>query len=519
VVLDPLANGPRRMGVLLAALAALAPGPVLAADPVPRPMALRDSVLVALERNLDLEIERAEPVLAGFRVEEAKAEFDPSFQWSVEYADSERFANSVLEQNPLLDEDGTIDETILTPRWDLGGRAVTGTEYSFTLATPVQETNSPLRLFDRAYTPQLVLGLRQPLLRSRSRAVNRVRIRQAENLERQSSVQLLDRMLQLIQEVERGYWTTVHAQERLRIAHESLRLAESLIQRLERMVDNGLAKEFDLLRPRLEAERRRSDIARAEADLDIARTRLRALVDPALDPSTRIEATDPAPDEAPSSEEASLDVALSRRPEIRAQELTIRNLELDREYADDQARWRFDAFGRAGYSGLAGEDPGPLITQPVSIDRDGYFEAFKDGAPSWAVGVDLHIPFGRRELLARTGPARVRLDQERLRLQALKNRVAVDLETAQRDVAAEWERLGITRRSTVLAREQYETQAKNMETGLATALQVIEAQEYMTEALDAENTARWRYALARSRRAAASGHATQAYELRLELDE
>lgn len=415
MVLDPLASSLRASLALALTLVLAAPAAAQAeAEPGANPMSLRDAVLRALAENLDLEIERMEPVLAGFRVEEAKAEFDDTFEWTAEFQDTERFANSVLEQLPQLDDDGTIDEKIFTPRWEYGGRATRGTEYSAFLVTPITETNNPLRLFDRSYTPQLGLSFRQPLLRNRPKSVNLVRVRQAETLEKQSNTALRLQMLQLVGEVERDYWHAVHAEGRLGIARESLKLNESLIRRLESMLQNGMAKEFDLLRPRLEAERRRSDIARAEADVDIAQARLRALIDPALGAGTRLEPTDAAPaEEPPADYRPLLETAYGRRPELEQQGLTIHGLELERDYADNQTQWRFDATARAVYGGLGGKDAGPLILRPLSIDRDSYFDAFKDGAVSWAVGFDLLIPLGRRSLLAGAGPARAKPSKRR----------------------------------------------------------------------------------------------------------
>jgi outer membrane protein TolC len=515
VVLDPLALRLRApLAVALTLVLLGSPQARAQAEGAGTPTSLRDAVLRALAKNLDLEVERVDPVLAGFRVEEAKAAFDDTFQWTAEFQDVERFANSVLEQLPQLDDDGTIDEKIFTPRWEYGGRATRGTEYSISLVTPIVETNNPLRLFDRSYTPQLGVNFRQPLLRNRSRSVNLVRVHQAETLERQSDAGLRVRMLQLVGEVERNYWTSVYAEGRLRIARESLTLAESLIRRLESMRESGMAKEFDLLRPRLEAEKRRSEIARAEADLDIALARLRAVVDPTLDAGMRLAPTDPTPEAPPAPEYAShLETAYGRRPELEQQAEVIRGLELEREYADDQTHWRFDATARANYGGLAGEDPGPLVFGPTSIDRDSYFDAFKEGAVSWAIGFDLLIPLGRRPLLAGAGPARARLQQETTRLQAIKGRIASEVETAHRDTTAEWTRLGIARRATALAREQYEIQGRNMETGLATVLQVIEAQDYLTQTQEAENTARLRYALATSRFATATAAAAEDYQI------
>jgi outer membrane protein TolC len=519
VVLDPVAAGFRALTGLVLAVAAAVPAP--AYEPAPegeaRPMGLSEAVLLALERNLDLEIERAEPLIAGFRIEEAKAEFDPTFQWTTEYKDGERFVNSVLETSPLLEDDGTIDEKLLTPRWDLGGKATSGTEYGITLVTPALETNNPLRLFDVSYTPQFTFSVKQSLLRGRSKEINRVRIREAENLLRHSRIDLESRMLDLVHQVERAYWTAAWARERLRIALESLELAESLVVRLEQMMNAGMAKEFDLLKPRLEVERRRSDAARSEADLLNAQTRLRALIDPSLGTGTRITTTDDAPiEEPPPTWDAILETALQNRPELQQQELIIQNSEMERDRADDDTQWRFDATGKTWYSGLGGEDPSPLVLDPVAIDRDDFLEAFRDGVTSWSVGFDLLIPLGQRKMLAAAGPARLRLRQETARLQVLRNRVAVDVETSFRDLTAEWTRIQIARGATSLAREQYDTEQRNLETGLATIVQVIEAQDYLTGTLDAENDARLRYRFALSTLDLAQALAFDTYGLKFQ---
>jgi outer membrane protein TolC len=504
------------LGVVLGAFAAAATESRDEAPP--RSISLRSAVLLSLQNSLDLEIERLEPRLAWLRVEIAKAEFDPLFSWTGERIDGERFANSVLETLQPLNGEEPIEEEQLTSNLDFYGKASSGTEYSFSLVTPVLDTNNPVRLYDVSYTPRATLALRQPLLRDGSKSVNRVRVRQAENLEAESINGLQGRMLQAVYDVERAYWTAAYAQHRLEIKRDALDLGESLVQRLEAMKESGLADDLDLLRPRLEVERRLSEVARAEADVLNAQTRLRSLIDPSLDGTTRFEVSDEIPESDPPEDyEAIVEAALLRRPEIKTQETVIRNLELDQDRADDQVLWRLDATGKTWYSGLSGHDPGPLVRDPVTTGDSGFIDAFDDGAFSWSVGFELQIPLGRRHLLAGADTTALRISQERTRLELLKNRIAVEVETTHRDLVAEWTRLEIARRAVELAHEQFDVQTQTMETGLATIVDVIEAQDQLTETLDSENNALLRYAIARSGLDAANATAFDTYELVFDL--
>lgn len=506
--------------VALTAVACLLGPAVGASDGEVRVLTLESAVFLALEENLELRIEQDNPGIAAETVEQAQAAFTPRFDISTDWFDGERFTNSILETAPEL-ADGKILETGWRSETSVVGEVRFGLDYAFSLTTNDLETNNPIRLYDQSYTPRATLSLTQPLLRDAGVAVNTVRIRQAEALESQARLDVESEMLRVILQVESSYWLARFAREHAEVVRGNLQLAERLAERLERMTAAGLATELDLSQARLAVEARRSELARAEADRWNAQTALRLVVDPSLPHTTMIDTVDElAPDAPPPANlDARLQRALATRPEIERQRLAVESVELEERRARDERRWRLDARGSLTYGGLAGEGLGPRVFVPPAPDllaRTDFWDAFEDGATSWAVGLQLEIPLGKRAALAGVDGAVLRLRQERTRLELAKARVRAETEIAFRDMSAESLRLRSAERGVELAQEQLAAEERNLAAGLATALQVLQAQDQLAVARDAELQARVDYAVAAARLDAAEAGSLERYNLRIE---
>ena len=77
--------------------------PATAADPAATEektvsLTVEQAVGMALERNLDLQIERVMPKMAHEEIRQAQAEFSPVFEASGNYAHNQRYLNNILEQ-------------------------------------------------------------------------------------------------------------------------------------------------------------------------------------------------------------------------------------------------------------------------------------------------------------------------------------------------------------------------------------------------------------------------------------
>lgn len=494
-------------------------------------LSLEEAVRQALVNNLDLEIERVKPRIAGERITEARAEFHPYLDYSLSYSRQNRFLNSTLERQAA---DGIVRETRILPEAAVEGKLSSGAGYKLSATASTVETDNPLRLFDLSYQPQIALSFQQPLLKGFGRSYNLVRLRQAEHLERQAALEVKAAMLEVIRDVETRYWLLAYAQQHLEISQGSLETAENLVERLTRMRQAGMATDLDVSQARLAGEERRAGLARAEADLKIARLRLRVVVDPDLPPETEVVALETPLDEGPPDGlQEKIDRALGARPEIEYQESVIESMSLEEMQARSNARWKLDGYGSASYSSLGGKNLNPSLTDPLGgiiqpsplppqplpshleeiAERDSLGSSFQGGNKSWTLGFNLQIPLGSRSSLAQLAPKRLRRTQEEIKLERVRQQIRTELETAFHNMTAEWSRLNSAREAVRLAQLQVNAEERNLEVGINTVWDVIQAQDRLAKALDSEGRALALYAGARSRMQAAQALSFQIYRL------
>jgi outer membrane protein TolC len=489
----------------------------------PSRLRLDEAVKLALERNLDLKIERLNPQMATAQERAARGGFDPLLDAGVTYAHTERFLNSVLESQA---KSGIVIENIFTADFpSLSGRLPTGTQYSLTLTTPITNSNHPLRLYDEAYQSALTLGFIQPLLRDFGLEINMVRIDQAKISSEQAARGVEARMLEVIRQAETSYWTLYYAEQHVDVAQNSLTLGEDLVAQLTRMRDAGLVKETDVAQAQVVADHRRAALAKARADLQVARGQLRLVVDPRLEGAAQYSAADRPPDANPPTELAGKrERALAARPEIKQQELLIANMALEERLAVNATQWRFDLLAGGGYNSLAGSGVNPTLrgSLPSKLEgRNDYSDIFDDyfttkGNTNYWAGARLRIPLGNNEALGRLQQVRLRRKQEELRLAQLKVQIVTDLEGAFEEMTASTFRLAAARREAMVAKDQLANRQRELGAGLATSHQVLEAQDVLARAQDAEALAWITYAVARSKLEAGYAQTFDTYRLVIE---
>src|SRR5689334_13299184 len=178
-------------------------------------------------------------------------------------SDSNRFANNVLEISPDL-AGGTIAETRLTPQGSVQGKFVNGAEYEFSATTPIDDTDHPLRIYDRAYTPALTATITQPLMRDAGTRVNRLRLDQALAGTRHAWQGVSARVLQVVRDAESAYWALSEAQRRVDLMRDSLATREERAEISHGMAAHGLISDSDARMAEINAEERRADLGQAQ---------------------------------------------------------------------------------------------------------------------------------------------------------------------------------------------------------------------------------------------------------------
>jgi outer membrane protein TolC len=228
----------------------------------------------------------------------------------------------------------------------------------------------------------------------------------------------------------------------------------------ERRVSAGTAAPLDLLRARTELVRRESDLARARAERARGQLALGVLL--GREGPVRVLVPDPPAEDPPADAEALREEALGSRPELAAQRAQV-------EAAD--------AAVRSTWARLA-----PQLSASASLFAQDvpYPTGEKDG---WRASLDLTWPIfdgGLRE--ARRRQARAQRASAGAAEEAQRLAVVQEVSDGARDVAVARERLRLAETQRRLASDAAASARRSFEAGIASSLDVVDANDRLYQA-------------------------------------
>jgi outer membrane protein TolC len=207
----------------------------------------------------------------------------------------------------------------------------------------------------------------QPLLRGFGRALNSRFIRIAQNSSRQSDLVFQQQVISTVAAVIRLYWDLVSLNEDVKVRRQALARAEKLLSDNQVQVETGTRAPIEVVRARAEVARSRRDLIAAEALVRQQETVLkdylsrRTVSDPLL-ADLRIIPTDPLRvdrNEPIPAAEALAEGAWKDRPDIAQARVQIESTRLALQGSKDALRPSLDLVASARNNALAG-DVNPL---------------------------------------------------------------------------------------------------------------------------------------------------------------
>jgi outer membrane protein TolC len=246
------------------------------------------------------------------------------------------------------------------------------------------------------------------------------------------------------------------AAEELVVASEAaVQSAAELARSAARRVQAGTSPPLDRLRAETERTRRESDLAQARANLE--RTRLALAVLLGRERPVRVVVPEPAPPAGAAAPEALARAALAVRPELAAQRAQV-----DAAEAGVKSAWaRLAPQVSASASLFASDTPYP------TGDKDG-----------WRATIDLTWPLydgGFR--YGKLRQAQAQLSGARSGEEAQRLAVVQEVVDASRDVAVAVERLRLAESQRRLAADAAASARRSFEAGVASSLDVIDAND------------------------------------------
>ncbi|OQA01890.1 MAG: Outer membrane efflux protein [Planctomycetes bacterium ADurb.Bin412] len=449
--------------VLLNCLAGMSTGEAdtSAKSPPEEPLKIdiQRAILMAMDNNQSLFVEKMNPEITSTRETEEEAVFDPSVSGSL--ADNRVIADR-LSRAGSGTESSTTDS--VTGQLSLSEFFPTGTAAALQASTSYTDSS----LYSDTFTAnRLGISVTQALLEGASLRANQARVHQARIDTRISEYELRGFTELLVEQVESTFWDYALAKKQIEIYADSLSLAEKQMGETEERIRIGSLAETELAAAQAEVALRRENLINARGTLAKVKLSLLRLLSPSNDIDWNleiiIEYNTTLPDVRLDEIEKHVQVALKMRPDLNQARLQIERGELDVVMTKNGLLPRLDVFITFGKTGYADT----FNRASDRIFRDNYDASFGlifDG-------------IGRRRAEKAQYQRAVLSKQQLYRsLDNLMQLVQVDVRSAYIEVGRTYEQIAATAATQTYQEEKLRAETEKFRVGKSTSLLVGQAQ-------------------------------------------
>jgi outer membrane protein TolC len=452
-------------------------------------LSLDESIQLALQNNLDVEVQRFTPLIAGEQETESWGAYDPELFSEFGYSESKEPISFILQEEVIFQGDsydGFGGFRGLIPYF--------GSEYSFQFNGERTTTNLPVQAFSPEYRSSFSLSVSQPLLRGLiwNEAWTRVktsRIRYDESLEN-----FRRRVMDTVQEVEDSYWNLIATSEQRRVAQKSLDTAKALLDQTETQYEVGVVSKVEVVEAQAGVADREFNLIAADNRYRTSQDRLINLVlatELTPDSKLRIETTDPPKEYVTyhvDAEEATRR-AFEQRPELKIADDAIERQKLELKFAKNERLPKLDIQFNYGNLGLAGKcnkricDPAPPAVPPVPAPPDGNFGDTLDdyltdsAADQIAARAVLTIPLTNTAARSRVSQTELALRRTTVEKRRLEQDIILEVRKAVRDLDSAQEGIEAAQRAAEASAEQLRAERIRLEYGESTPFDVLLREE------------------------------------------
>jgi len=437
-----------------------------------RVLSLDDCVKIALEHNLNIQIERMSPDLAEFNLRANYGTYEPALTLSAAHSKTESTSSTKSETDSL--------------RGAIGGFLPWGMDYSLGLrmsdsyGTILNNVGTNLftrNPFEDATADAGFFQLSQPLLKDFLIDRTRLEIYISKNRIKTSELGLRQQIMTTITQVEEAYYGLIYAEENVKVLEKALQLAEQLVADQRRRVEIGSLAPLDEKQAESQAAASRANLLDARSGRDTVHRKLKGLLSDEY--SEWMQATI-QPTETLKAVPQPFDVSKSwRKGEVSRPDLIIARIELENsdqsvKLSQNQKLPSLDIVGGAGYAG-AGSEFSSAFRQ---VRRADY--------PYYSYGLGMTIPLGNTVARNNYKKAKISREQQALSYKQLEQSVLLAIENAVADGRTSLERTEATRQAALYAEAALKAEQLKLDSGKSTSFQVLELQSKLTSARTAE---------------------------------
>ena len=447
-------------------------------------MALQEAIAQGLQNNLDIEQFRQGVRISEFSLFSLRGFYDYTSGAGIGFRSSINPTSSSLSGG----NSGTLSSKSLYYNFTTskqfeatGGTLFAEFDNSRNLSSNIFASLNP------QYNTTLTFTFTQPLLRNFSLDAQRRSIRLAQKSLDLSDSQFRQRVIEIINQVQRAYWDLVFAIQNEKIARDSVDLAKTQLDNNRKMVEAGTLAPIELRSTEAQLETAKGNVIVALQGITTAENALKILL--LKDPNDKIWYSEISPTDQPQKAdfafnlEESTRLALKNRPELEQMRLQTEQKEIDIKYYTNQLKPQLDLIGTYANTGLAGAAQNAVVvggggSTVLPRFQGGYFQSLKNlfgqDFRTYQVGVQLSFPWRNRTAKANLGRTLAEQRQLDARQRQLVETVQVDVRNALQAVVASKQRFEAAQAGELAAMAQYSGEQERYRAGLSTNFVVLQ---------------------------------------------
>ncbi len=474
-------------------------------------LSLDEAIGLALDHNLDLEIQRINERRNQWDPIIAEAAFDPLFRTGFTYSKSSTTSTSIIEG---ADVGETSERDNRNYFFGFSGQLRYGTTWNLRLNGSRSETSADSVFFSPLnYRGAYELSLSQPLLRGFGRDITETSLRIAMRNVEASRLATRRSVETTVASVVSSYWDLVYTRRNVAVQESALAEARELLEINQRRLEVGTGTALDVVSAEANIETQKASIIDALNQLrDIQDVLLDKINSPGFRlggeagpifrdieviPTTPLELA-----EFPVDMTDAVQMALAMRLELFQREIQIANSEDQLKLSQDQVRPNLTLSG--GWN-----QPGNDLTFDGSWANIG--EDY-----SWNAGLNFEIPLGNRAARNRLLQSREDLRLANISKDQASHGIVLEVTRAVRELQSARQSVDTTRAATRLRREELDGETRRLEVGVSTAYQVLQVQNSLLQAQVSELQSQVRLRKAISAYRNATGTILKGYGIQLD---
>lgn len=455
-------------------------------------LTLDDAVARALERNLDIAVERINPQTYDYSLAAVYGNYRPVVNSTLLKSYIVQLPSSqLIGGDKVKNESGVAN---VGGTWNLPWY---GGNVAAVWNNRKQESTNLFTTFSPQYNTSLGFGYAQPLLRNLKIDSTRQQLIVTRINRDISETQLRSTITNTLASVRNAYWDLVAARQAVDVAKRSVALAEKLVEDNKVRVEVGALAPIDVYQAQSEAATRRQTLAQAESTMKTAELALKRLIvsgteDP-LWPASLV------PTDRPDWTSVNLDVTAAVRKALEGRtdmdtarkQIDISNVNV--RFMRNQILPTVDLNVNYGIQGIGGT----RYSQGQVVQAGGYRDAWdlmwQREYPQWSTSLTLSYPLGTSTAEAALARAKLQQTQANTQLRQLELQVATEVTTIASQIVSNRERVDAATVARELAEKRLEAEQSKFEVGMSTNFFVVQAQRDLFDAQLSELRARLDY--------------------------